>query len=318
MRKPVVFLFSGQGSQYYQMGRDLYHSNASFKRHLDELDDFVYECSGISVISQMYGDKRKGDLFDNILYTHPALFMVQYALAAALTDSGVVPSYVIGSSLGEYVAAAVSGAVNAEDMLKCIIKQSHVFTDLSAPGKMVAVIENYEKIRHVINSFGGIELASLDGDSHFVVSGPAGEVTELEQYLRNNQVIFQELSVRYPFHSGAIENLKTSIITLFREAAFKSADVKFISGMNADEMHELSPEYLWRVVRHRINFSEAARFLYAHSDCVFADLSPSGTMANLLKISMPSDCGSEIINFMSPFAGDNMRYERSLHKLLES
>jgi trans-AT polyketide synthase/acyltransferase/oxidoreductase domain-containing protein len=85
MNKPIVFMFSGQGSQYFQMGKALYQSLVTFRHWMDRLDDDFYILTGTSVISHLYDEnKKKGDPFDNFLFSHAALFMVEYALAQVL------------------------------------------------------------------------------------------------------------------------------------------------------------------------------------------------------------------------------------------
>lgn len=103
MNQPIVFMFSGQGSQYYQMGKELFAHNAAFRQKMLDLDDFAVSRFGYSVLKEMYHTgNRLSDPFDRLLFSHPAIFMAEYALAYALEQRGIRPDYVIGASLGEY------------------------------------------------------------------------------------------------------------------------------------------------------------------------------------------------------------------------
>src|SRR6266404_8409287 len=117
MHKPTVFMFSGQGSHYFQMGRALYESNPVFAHWLDRMDKVVHDLTGRSVLTVLYGERSKAEPFVDITATHPAIFMVEYALAQALMEKGVVPDYTLGTSLGSFAAASVSGCLSMEDAL---------------------------------------------------------------------------------------------------------------------------------------------------------------------------------------------------------
>src|SRR4051812_8779412 len=101
-------MFSGQGSQYFHMGRALFEGNATFRHWMTRLDAMVRQSSGASVVETLYSDaNRRSDAFDRTLLTHPAIFMVEVSLAQCLMDAGLQPDLVLGASLGSFAAAAV-------------------------------------------------------------------------------------------------------------------------------------------------------------------------------------------------------------------
>src|SRR5438034_10484919 len=106
-RKPIVWMFPGQGAQYYQMGKTLYNKNNTFRFWMDKLDAIAANYVGQSIVEMLYDDKHsKSQPFDQTLYTHPALFMVQYSLAQTLlAENFTPPDFLFGASLGEFVAA---------------------------------------------------------------------------------------------------------------------------------------------------------------------------------------------------------------------
>ena len=105
----IVFMFSGQGSQYYQMGRELFEGHSIFRDWMYDLDAIAYSAGRQSVLSHLYNETNKiSDEFNQLLYSHPAIFMVEYALAQILLDRGIKPDYLLGTSIGEYASAALS------------------------------------------------------------------------------------------------------------------------------------------------------------------------------------------------------------------
>lgn len=119
------YMFSGRGSQYYKMGEELYQKNKIFQKWMLRLNDSIYKIIGESIIHLLYSKKYgKRDIFDRTLFTYPAIFMVQYSLAKMLIEEGVNPSYVLGTSLGEFAASAISQILDLEGILDLLIKQA--------------------------------------------------------------------------------------------------------------------------------------------------------------------------------------------------
>lgn len=105
---PIVFMFSGQGSQYYQMGKMLFEHNKIFKNHMIDADSYFIKMTGNSLIKILYdSNKRQTDLFLDFSLTHPAIFMIEYALTKALIDNHIQPDFLLGNSVGEVTAAVM-------------------------------------------------------------------------------------------------------------------------------------------------------------------------------------------------------------------
>src|SRR5689334_2107347 len=115
-------MFSGQGSQYFQMGCALFSQNPVFRSWMLRQDEIVRDLSGHSVIEMLYSQRNsKSDPFTRTMLTHPAIFMVEHSLAQSLIESGVVPDMTLGSSLGSLAAATISQCVSVEDALTAVV-----------------------------------------------------------------------------------------------------------------------------------------------------------------------------------------------------
>jgi acyl transferase domain-containing protein len=125
---PNVFMFPGQGAQYFQMGRELYERYPLFRNCLRELDQIVRELCGYSVLELLYErGYGKSETFDRTLLSHPAILMTQYATACVLIDAGIQPDLTLGTGVGSFAAAVVAEHLDIENALRAVIRQASMF-----------------------------------------------------------------------------------------------------------------------------------------------------------------------------------------------
>ncbi|HML90581.1 MAG TPA: acyltransferase domain-containing protein [Methylomusa anaerophila] len=298
-------MFSGQGSQYYHMGKALYSQNTVFRHWLSKLNDIVYNSAGISIIDEIYNQaKSKGDRFDNLIYTHPAIFMVEYSLVQVLIEQGIKPDYVLGASLGEFTAAAIAGVLSLEETLDCILKQVEVFEKYCQPGSMIAVIHNPDLYNQSAEIFLHSELAAVNYSSHFVISGHSSSLFDIEKYLKTEDMQFLTLPVKYGFHSTNIDPAEEEYKKFLRNFSFsfRKPEIPIISCSLSSWVTDISPEYFWNVVRQPIQFQKTIGKLEATRQFNYIDLGPSGTLASFVRNNLlDKGSASQIYDVLTPF-----------------
>ncbi|UUZ86393.1 acyltransferase domain-containing protein [Paenibacillus sp. P26] len=308
MRRPIVFLFSGQGSQYYQMGRELYLHHDLFRHWMQLLDNGYYSISGQSVVDELYS-REIGSKFDRLVYTHPAIFMVEYALAQVLMENRIYPDYVLGTSLGEFASIAAARALDYKTALECLTVQAKLVEEHCRPGGMTAILDSctlYET-EPLLNR--NTELASVNYESHFVVSGGAEGLSEAEACMRGKGILYQRLPVNYGFHSGWIDEAAAPYKRFLGGVSLKPPQVPLVSGFLGDRCGTFESDYLWKAVREPIQFRSALRSLNPADGAVFIDLGPSGTLANFVKHNLAQGL-SDVYTIMTPFHKDVTHLER--------
>ncbi|MFF8597091.1 ACP S-malonyltransferase [Streptomyces sp. NPDC015220] len=304
MTRPIAFLFGGQGSQYHGMGRPLFDHEPVFRDSMRELDEVVQKLAGVTVVGQVYGaDRGVGDPFDRLLFTHPAIVMVEYSLARLLRSRGVEPDYVGGSSLGEFAAAAVAGVLPIEDVLSTVVRQAQLCERSGPPGRMLAVLSDVASFEHD-PVFAGTELASVNYPEHFVVSGTVARITELRAELTGRGTPTEVLPVPHAFHSSHIDLLAEGHRDLFRGLRPAAPRIPLVSGVDGSRPERLDADYFWNVVRRPIDFPAAVRTLAAAGDPVHLDLSPGGTLATFLR---RNRADAECHPLLTPFMQDRER-----------
>ncbi len=300
----TVFMFSGQGSQYFQMGRELYDCDATFREWMIRLDGIAQELSGRSVIETIYSDARgKGDIFDRTLMTHPAIFMVEISLAQSLIQSGVRPDMVLGASLGSFAAAAVAGFISVEDALTAVTGQAIALEECCEPGGMIAVLADPALFAEDFLS-GRSELAAVNFSSHFVVSARRAELAEIEAALMRRNIGYQRLPVSFPFHSQWMERAKARFESFMRSIRLKRGRLPLACCDQSAILFDLSEDYFWNVVRRQIRFRETIERLEREGARRYIDLGPSGTLATFLKYVAPATTRSTAHAILTPYGFD--------------
>ncbi|MCO4850736.1 acyltransferase domain-containing protein [Bacillus vallismortis] len=302
MNEPLVFMFSGQGSQYYHMGKELFKENTVFRQSMLEMDAIAARRIGTSIVEEIYHPaKRVSDPFDSILLSHPAIFIIEYSLYKVLADRGIYPDYVLGASLGEFTAAAVSGVSDAESILDCILEQAILIQQSCDKGNMLAILDHPQLLKDHPQLFRNSELISINYDSHFVISGEEENIKQIMEVLKEKQILCQLLPVSYAFHSSLIDPAGSVYTEFLRSISFKNPSIPMVSSLTGGCLHEMDKHFFWDAVRKPMRFREAIGYLESQHTCRFIDLGPSGTLAAFVKQLIPGDSADRCCSIITPF-----------------
>jgi trans-AT polyketide synthase, acyltransferase and oxidoreductase domains len=316
MPESVIFMFSGQGSQHHQMGRELYEHNPVFRKWMERLDAEARPIMGSSVIEALYGQGKTEDAaFDEIRLTNPAIFSVEYALYQVFAESGITPDAVLGASLGEYAAAAAAGVFPWQEALSTVIGQADIFEKHCPRGAMCAVLYDPDLFHQIPQLSGKSELAARHYARHFVISGAPAAVASIEAYLETRDIAFLHLPVSFGFHSALIEPCEAAFRTLLERQGFHEPRIRFISCQKGGEIPVLSPDHWWEVVRRPVEFQRTIEALEARQAALYVDLGPTGTLANFAKQNFKDDSVSEVFHVFSPFGKESALLEKLLARL---
>lgn len=307
----VVLMFSGQGSQYYQMGRAFFEGNTKFRSTLFDLDAIATRVVGQSIVDILYDDCRKKDEpFEAIELTSAAIFMIEYALVRTLLDDGIKPDYLLAASLGIYAAAAAAAALEPDHALECLAKASAAYESCCPRGAMIAIFGNPALHRELSTLHDYSDVAAVNFDSHFVISTIEEYVDEITSALNRNNVPFQRIPVRYPFHSRWMDAGADAAQAVFGTLTYNRPQIPIICCSRASVVEKISPATIWNAVRRPIQFQQSIAILEMSGPCRFVDIGPAGTLATFLKYALPATSGSKAYPILSPFGGELKNYER--------
>jgi bacillaene synthase trans-acting acyltransferase len=300
--RQTVFMFSGQGSHYFRMGRELFDHDSVFREWLLRLDDLAADLCGERVIDAIYSPGNR-ETFDRTLQTHPAIFMVEYALAQSLLHAGIEPDITLGASLGSFAAATLAGFLRVEDALAAVIQQAAAFEACCDPGGMIAVLADHTSyVQPYLREHS--ELAAINFSSHFVVSAPQGSLARIERSLAEREIISQRLPVSYAFHSQWIDDARAPFESHMSSMRRSPGTLPLACCREARLLTELSKDFFWRVVREPICFKDTIASLEQRGACRYIDVGPAGTLATFTKYCLPPGSRSTAQAIMSPFGNE--------------
>lgn len=313
---PLAFCFSGQGAQYYQMAKDLMADDAVFRHWMQQGDALVARRCGFSVLREIYcEDHRIGMAFDRLEASHPALFLVQYALAKSLQHRQVRPDLLLGVSLGEFVAQSVAGMVSFETALATVSDQPALFRRHCPPGGLVSVLaplDLYARSRLLSERS---DLAGINSDGHFVLAALAEDLPAIEAELKIHDVAFQRLAVPYAFHSRFIDAAEQPFKQAFSQTKGETPFWPIWSACAGAETGPQTPDFTWRIVRESMKVRDVFAAIEAQGGAVYVDLSPSGTLAAIFRQLMRGGSPSRIAPLLSPFGGNVDRIQKAIASL---
>ena len=300
----AVFMFSGQGSHYYQMGRPLYEQHGVFRRHMQYLDELAAQLIGESVVAALYDERRrKSDVFARTLLTHPAIFMVETALARTLMAGGVIPVATLGVSLGSFAAASLAGCITVEEALAAVIHHARVLEACCRKGAMVAVLAEPDSLGDLLD--GDTEIAAFNYDSHCVLATTCERLELIEAVLRRRNVTHQRLPVSFAFHSRWIEEAREPFQAVAGRLVLGNASMPVFCCAAAAPLRQLPRGYFWTVTREPIQFKKTMSCARGHGTYDYVDVGPSGTLAAFVRNCLAeADSGSRCYRTLSPYGGD--------------
>ncbi|SOD64269.1 malonyl CoA-acyl carrier protein transacylase [Streptomyces zhaozhouensis] len=290
-RPTTVFLCGGQGSQFFGMAASLHRENAAFRASADEWDAHCRERHGLAPLDYVHDPARGlGDPCDDLALTNAALFLTEYSLARALRADGIRPDVLVGASLGEFVALAVAGRVTPGDALDFLIGMAGVVTGRAPAGGMLAVLGDPALHATVPELREGTEIASVNHEGHFVLTGTTEGLAAAERALRERDLVTVSLPVRFPFHSAALDPLAGDVgrLAAALTVAPPAEGTTVISSATGQPVTELTPDHCWRALREPIAFTRALSSVpVAGGPVAYVDLTPSATLAAVMRVSHP-------------------------------
>jgi acyl transferase domain-containing protein/acyl carrier protein/phospholipid N-methyltransferase len=300
-RHKIAFLFTGQGSQYIDMGRQLYETQPTFRKTLDRCDEFLRPYLKQPLLSVLYPEnysnpksKIQNPKLDETAYTQPALFALEYALYELWKSWGIEPATVLGHSVGEYVAATVAGVFSLEDGLRLIAKRGSLMQALPADGAMLAVLADEKTVREAIKPYEEkVAIAAINSSFSLVISGQRQAIGTVSTKLEAQGVKTKPLQVSHAFHSPLMEPMLAEFEQVAKQVTYSLPKIKLISNITGQPAtaNIATPEYWCSHVRSPVKFAASMETLHQQGYDVFIEIGSKPTLLGMGRQCLPEDVG---------------------------
>ncbi len=283
----VVFMFPGQGSQYVNMGLNLYGHESVFREAVDRCAQILEPLLGRDLREVMYpadGDEETAAVsLRQTFFTQPALFTIEYALAQLWQSWGVKPQAMIGHSIGEFVAACLAGVFSLEDALKLVATRGRLMWELPG-GSMLSVRLPALQVEKRLSE--ELAIAAINGPSLCVVSGPTEAIATLQQELEAEEIVCRHLHTSHAFHSPMMDSIIEPFAEVVKTIKLASPQMPFVSTVTADwitDEQATDPMYWASHLRSTVRFAEGVQTLWQQPDRVLLEVGPRTTAATLAR-----------------------------------
>ena len=275
----TAFLFPGQGSQAVGMGADLF---AQFSEEVVQANDILgYSLSDLCV-------NGPEEQLGQTQYTQPALYLVSYLHAQAISSETEKPAMAAGHSVGEFAALAFAGAFCFTDGLKMVAKRGEIMSQVSGGGMAAVIALDADKIKEVFadKELTGIDLANFNSPGQIVISGPAAEITESLAPLKEaGAKLVVPLKVSGAFHSRMMEEPAQKFAEFLKDFSFHETSIPVFANVTASPYPDASsiPEILVRQIHSPVRWSDSVLAMRSAGADIFEECGPGKVLSKLLR-----------------------------------
>ena len=307
-QRPLVLLLPGVGEHYVGMGRELYAAYPAFRTEVDCCAEILRAHLGLDIREILWPKNRDwtktsaspgidlkkmlagntqppedGDTLrlNQAAHLQPALFTIEYALARLWLDLGVVPQAIVGHSMGEYVAACLSGVFSLDDALRLIVRRTQLVASLP-PARMLAVTLPQSELQPMLT--GDLSIALINGPSLCVIAGAPAAVGEFELRLTECEITFRPVQNTHAFHSRLLDSVVGEFEREVRNARLNDPRIPFISNVTGkwiSKAEAIDPAYWARHLNHTARFNDALHTLWQMQSALLLEAGPGKTIGVL-------------------------------------
>ncbi|MEK7989598.1 MAG: acyltransferase domain-containing protein, partial [Thiotrichaceae bacterium] len=284
----IVFMFPGQGSQYVNMGLELYQTESIFKEHIDYCAQFLQLHLGLDLRTILYPTPEQTTYAEAQLtktaITQPALFIVEYALSKLWMSWGIQPQAMIGHSIGEYVAACIADVFCLEDALLLVAERGRLMQSV-AEGSMLAVPLSESELKPLL--IDNLDIAAINLFNQTVVSGADEVIQDFARQLHAKDIKTQVLHTSHAFHSAMMSGILFEFLQALQNVQFNPPQILFISNLTGQWIttdEAMSPDYWVQHLRHTVHFAQGLSQLFdAFNNLVLLEVGPGYTLTKFAK-----------------------------------
>lgn len=315
-----VFVYSGNGSQWVGMGRELLATSVFFRDRVAEIDD-CFAALGATPATVLL-ESMDVEALAATEIAQPALFAIQVALTAMLRDEGIRPAAFLGHSVGEVAAAWAAGALTLDQAVKVIHHRSLQQGRTRGTGQMTAAAIDVPEARACLEELGlaaEICIAGINSPKGVTLAGPPAGLARIEAALFARGLFHKRLDLDYAFHSPAMDGVRADLLANLDGLEPAPPAAPFVSTVSGGPLdgRPLDAGYWWDNIRQPVLFAQAIEGLIATGHDVFVEIGPQPVLRNYIRDSLAASPRSgTVIAAMARNEGDANAVSRAIGSIL--
>lgn len=292
--KKTAFLFTGQGSQFINMGRQLFEHQPLFRATLMQCAELL-TTHGIDLIAMLYpplddedAQIQAAEQLNQTGNTQPALFALEYALATCWEAWGLTPSYLIGHSVGELAAATFAGVMSLEDGLTLISARARLMQAQPAGGTMAAMMASIDTVSALLEQLpqeqqAQLDIGGLNGPRQTVMSGSIPAIEAMLTLAKQQGIRGKQLTVSHAFHSYLMEPMLEEFGQIAHSLSYQAPRFPIISNVTGQMVTDASmnADYWQTHIRQPVNFTGGMATLAAQHCDTYIETGPQPILINM-------------------------------------
>lgn len=313
--KKVYFMFSGQGSQYQGMGKNLYFGSQKlwicreYKETVDRIFSYLPEEEKDEFFNVLFGDELP-EKINQTKYSQFALFVTEYTLATILIKLGVKPDALLGHSIGEVVAAAVAGVWSLEDAVK-VVRNRGDLMQAQDPGSMLAVMADAEVVSQYLTENTWVSLCNTSNKC--VIGGVKEEIVALSEKLEQLDIKSSIIRTSHAFHTPMMYKAADEFEKILANIQFNTPAYPIISNVYGEYISDeeiKNPNYWAKHINNKVLFEKDLSIILESGECIGIEIGAGKTLSSFAAQHSKKKSGHTFVNLIRHIKEDedDIRY----------